>query len=62
METVTEEHATDGDLPIGDLKMNTGAGGVNTYVQPNIPVQGAMTRLLATKHDDWPFPDDKEGE
>lgn len=55
-----KQEATDGDLPIGDLKMKTG-NGVNNYSMPSIPVQGAAERLLATKHDDWPFPDDKEG-
>lgn len=44
-----EEHvATDGDAPIGTLKMNTG-GGINNYVPPSLPAQGALARLLATK-------------
>jgi len=53
-----EQQATDGDLPIGDLKMNTG-NGVNNYSMPSIPVQGATERLLATK-EAWPFPEDKD--
>lgn len=40
--------ATDGDMPIGDLKSGSG-NDVNNYTQPNIPVQGMLTRLLNTK-------------
>jgi hypothetical protein len=43
-----EETAVDGDLPIGDLKMNGGSG-INNYTQPSIPVQGAIARLLSTQ-------------
>lgn len=50
-------HATDGDLPIGDLEMKTG-NGVNNYAAPSIPVQGAADRLLASK--EWPFPEKDE--
>jgi hypothetical protein len=57
MESV-EQDATDGDLPIGDLKMKTG-NGVNNYSMPSIPVQGAVDRLLATK-ENWPFPEDED--
>jgi hypothetical protein len=43
-----EQVATDGDAPIGTLKMNTG-GGINNYVPPSLPAQGALARLYATK-------------
>ena len=48
------EEATDGDIPIGTMKVNTG-GGINNYQMPSIPVQGAIDRLLASE--EWPFPD-----
>jgi hypothetical protein len=48
--TTTEVENTEGDLPIGDLKMKTG-NGINNYAMPSIPVQGALTRLLSTKED-----------
>jgi hypothetical protein len=55
----TKLEATDGDLPIGTPKMKTG-NGVNNYAMPSLSVQGCADRLTATKHDDWPFPDDEE--
>jgi hypothetical protein len=54
MESDIKEEATDGDIPIGTMKVNTG-GGINNYQMPSIPVQGAIDRLLASE--EWPFPD-----
>lgn len=38
--------ATDGEIPIGTSKINTGQG-INNYVPPALPAQGALARLIA---------------
>jgi len=42
-----EAVGTDGEAPIGTPKMKTGYG-VNNYVPPSLPAQGAVARLLAS--------------
>ncbi len=43
-----EALGTDGEAPIGTPKMKTGYG-INNYVPPSLPAQGAVARLLSTK-------------
>jgi hypothetical protein len=43
-----EALGTEGELPIGSLKMKTGYG-VNNYVPPSLPAQGALARLASAQ-------------
>ena len=47
VEDESTQEISETDLPVGTRKINTGYG-VNNYVPPTVPVQGALARLTAT--------------